>query len=248
MTKRDNHTDTDKKRYIHDIKELPDDGKQADVGYVNKYPDLSNQDSQDLEIDNKSSNTENLENDSDFYEINEKVVSIKEGILIAINIFSVALLLFLLFKLPEEAKKVHDFRVLIQKSENIQQAEILGLEIAKEKTDKLKTLFLNDEGIVKFVNAIESLKQNNQSIKKIEFPSQEVIKDKTGNMAIPVIIELSGDWLELGKSLSEIESLPYLFRPVSVDIKPNKLDQGKFDIKYGGALYVSEQIQKSRNR
>ncbi|MCS7092402.1 MAG: hypothetical protein NZM26_03565 [Patescibacteria group bacterium] len=232
---------------MHNIKELPDDKEDVVVTEAVKKLHLGTRvpESIDKQVSNSNDSQGYIEV---FEEYKEKVISLREGVLIIMNVVSIAILAFLLFRLPYEAKKVHDLKVEIQKNQSIQNTEIAGIELAKEKTDKLKNLFLNDEGIVQFVSTIESFKQKNQSFVKVEFPSQEVTKDKTGNMTIPVIIELSGNWLEVGKGFSEIETLPYLFRAVSIDVRPNKVDQNKFDVKYGGVLYVNEQTPKTKNR
>lgn len=241
-----NNTQTGE-RYIHDIKELPEDieetvpvEQKVSVNEKNTTEVIPEETDNDIVTD--------AESEEYYEETNEKVVSAKEGILIGINIVSVILLAFLLFKLPQEAKKIHDLRVSLQKSDNSQSFEFTEIAAAKEKTDKLKSLFLNDEGIVQFVSSVESLKEKTPSVTRIEFPAQEASKDKTGNMVIPVIIELSGTWQEVGDGFSEIEALPYLFRAASIDVKQNKEDQGKVDVKYGGVLYVNEQIPTAKNR
>ncbi|MCX7928610.1 MAG: hypothetical protein N2558_02910 [Patescibacteria group bacterium] len=244
MTNKDNQSN---KRYMHNIKELPDEKEDVFVVESGEKLDLGTHDF-DLVDKHLSTLDDDQDNAGFSNQSKEKIVSLREGVLIVINVISITFLVFLLFRLPYEAKKVHNLQVEIQKNQSIQNTDVAGIELAKEKADKLKSLFLNDEGIVQFVSAIESLKQKNQSFVKVEFPSQEVTKDKTGNMTIPVIIELSGSWLEVGRGFSEIEALPYLFRAVSIDIRPNKVDQNKFDVKYGGVLYVSEQTPKTKNR
>lgn len=243
-----NKNNDNSERYIHDIKELPEEIEEevSQVAIPKNVSGATENIAQSKVVEQDIDLTEESE---DFYEDeNEKVISTKEGILIGINIVSVMLLAFLLFRLPQEAKLVHDLRVSLQKSDNSQAFEFTEIAQAKEKTDKLKRLFLNDEGIVEFVSSVESLKEKTPSITRIEFPAQEATKDKTGNMVIPVIIELSGTWEDVGSGFSEFEALPYLFRAASIDVKQNKEDTSKVDVKYGGVLYVNEQIPASKSR
>jgi hypothetical protein len=178
----------------------------------------------------------------------QKVITWKEGILIAINILSVICLLFLIVELPKHALAAKDLRVQHIKNQSSQSVEYAEIASAKAKTDQLKKLFLDDSGIVDFVSSVETLKVKYPAIQRINFPSQENVKDRTGSIGIPVIIEMSGGQKDILDAMYAIESLPYLFRTMSVDVRPSKDDPLISTVKYGGMLYVSDQLANQKNR
>lgn len=175
---------------------------------------------------------------------NAKVLKVKDILLIVINLISVTLLIILLSKLPkkgEELKRLRNDVLLVNSQIPSGQAEI---ENNKDKAQKLEDLFIDEAGLVSFVNDIEGLKSESSSIYKVSIVGQKAVKDRTGNFGIPVIIEMKGDWKTLGEDMLRIQKLPYLVRTVRIESEPLKEEKG-FDFKYGIILYTKDELGKN---
>lgn len=164
--------------------------------------------------------------------------SSKDIILAVVNLISVVLLIVLLVRLPSKANELNSLR-----KEDVQSRDIaydsLGFTESKKKADGISKLFLTDNGVVDFVSDVEKIKNADGIITKVSFVSPQRIKDKTGNSGLAVSIELSGSWEGINQSLMKIDSLPYLIRPVSIDISRSKDDSQVIIYKYGLFLYTS---------
>lgn len=164
----------------------------------------------------------------------------KDVILGIVNLVTVAILIFLLTKLPIKSKEFQMEKALeILNAEN-PEAVFGDIEPHKEKADQLSKLFLDESGIVNFVGEVEKLKGEGSAIQKVTFTSQKPVKDKTGFTGIPVIIEMKGNWQEIAGSMEKIQSLPFLFRPVNIEALPVKDEPGITELGYGAILYVNE--------
>ncbi len=168
-------------------------------------------------------------------------LSTKEIILVVINIFSIIFLFILLTKLPIKANELKNLRINEIKDQAALSFEFNDINAKKADADSLKELFLDDSGIVRFVNTVEQLKNINGSIKRVAFTSQKTVKDKTGNSGIPVVIEMTGNWDAIGHDMEKIQGLPFLFRPVTFESKQNFENPALTDVKYGVLLYVKEE-------
>ena len=59
---------------------------------------------------------------------------------------------------------------------------------------------------------------------------------------MPVVIELEGSWEAIDTDLQAIDQLPYLVRPVRVEIEQSEAEEGVIVFKYGIFLYVSDEF------
>lgn len=171
-------------------------------------------------------------------------ISTKDIILGLINIISIILLIIILVRFPSKANELKNLRIEKIKSESGSSFEFSDIESHRNNAQALSKLFLEEPGIVDFVNSVEKLKADEGAIKKISFASQKVLKDKTGNFGIPVVIELSGSWEAIKGDLKKIEELPFLFRAANIETKTT--EEGVILFKYGGFLYVSDELGKNR--
>ena len=105
---------------------------------------------------------------------------------------------------------------------------------------------MDEAGVVNFVNEVEKLKSESSAIQKVTFVSQKVVKDKTGNYGIPVVIELAGSWEVIAEDLEKIDTLAFLFRTVRVEAEksPKEEEAGVIIYKYGVFLYVKDELGK----
>jgi hypothetical protein len=136
----------------------------------------------------------------------------------------------------------------IQEIKN-EEAEGLGtteIETASPKAKKMSELFLDEAGIVNFVNDVELQKTEGGAISKVAFASQKAVGDKTGNYGVPIVIELAGSWESIDKDLQKIDQLPYLFRPVQIEIGYDEENPEVVIYKYGIFLYVRESLGETR--
>lgn len=177
---------------------------------------------------------------------NFKNFSTKDVILAVVNVVSLVLLFILLAKLPTQAREMNTLR-----NESSAYDKNIGINLpdissSQEKADRLTALFLDESGVVDFVSEVEKIKAESGRITKITFASQVASKDRTGNLGVPVIIELEGPFAEVKGDLLKLESLPFLFRPASIEIEPLETDPALTTVKYGGFLYVNDKLGQTR--
>jgi hypothetical protein len=171
-------------------------------------------------------------------------ISTKELILVVIDIFSIVALFVLLSQLPHAAEELRQARIASTKDDASVTFEYDKVISRKVDIDKLSSLFLDDTGVVSFVNAVEKLKGEKSAIQKVTFTSQKAVKDRTGNYGLPVVIEMTGTWDQIGTDLEKLQVLPFLYRPVTFESKPNLSNPANFDVKYGILLYVNYDASK----
>lgn len=172
----------------------------------------------------------------------DKIFTSKDVILGLINLVTIILLVIFIVKLPEKATELKNLKINQLKNESASLLPPSEIEDAVSKADKLEELFLDQSGIVDFVNEVEKLKVEGGAIQKVSFASQKPVKDKTGYLGVPVVIELRGSWESIGIDIQKIESLPYLFRAASIDAETIPDNPGVIDFKYGGFLYVNDEL------
>ena len=173
-------------------------------------------------------------------------ISGKDIILGMVNLISLILLVIILFKLPLLADELKKLRVEFYLNQSNVTYEFADVEESKAKKEELESLFVDESGVIAFVNDIEKLKGENLPIQKVEFANQKVIKDRTGNFGVPIVIELVGNWDAISQTLQRIDKLPYLTRAANVDIVRSEEEEGVIVFKYGVFLYVNPSLGESR--
>lgn len=168
---------------------------------------------------------------------------VKYLILGAINLILVMVLVVILGKLSTSASKLNRLRKISLGAAIKTATEIAESEIgsSKEKTDELATVFPNEERLVDFVREVEKLKEEG-IVTDFSFTSKEVVRDKTGFLGTPVVIEFSGSWSQIDAGLQKLQNLPVLFRAVRIEAE--KTTENLIDLKYGGFIYVDESMGK----
>ena len=254
------------KKYLTEIKELPPEVLEERKAILAKpekpaeEPSLFQEKGKEIGLDDEikilkpSQGVGPVVSEADMSEdVEEEVsskklpLSAKDIILGVINLVSLILLFIILSKLPQKAGELNTLKYEKIASDTGISFEFSGIEEAKLKSNDLKKLFLDEPGIVNFVNQVESLKGEGRSIQKISFATQNVVKDRTGNSGIPVVIELTGGWQTIGQDLEKIDILPFLFRPARIEIK-RETDEEKVGVvifKYGIFLYVDDKLGKN---
>lgn len=255
-------------KYLTEMKELSnDDPEDAEVSVVKevkkneeKQPMIETKDPKDEKAKPEESvekiNTEVAPRGSTVNEVsatlNEDLITnsdtrsftYRDIILGIVNVISIVFLIILLIKLPDKATLLKQARNQNLKLNSSVAIDFATVSDSKTMADTLQAMFLDDSGVVNFVGQVENLKSADGTPAKVTFPSPKAIKDKTGNYGYPVIIELIGPMGQLKNQVSQIESLPFLLRPVNIEIdKTDKQDVE--DLKYGGILYVAQGLVKN---
>ena len=169
---------------------------------------------------------------------------IRAAILAFINLIGVFGIIYFNRKIPEKALEVKAVRSE-ELGASAQSQETIKQDIAEhqELSDKLFSLFPDDEGLVNFANELDRIKVEGKIV-GFSFATEEAVKDKTGSIGIPVLIEIKGTWAEIDSDLQKIQKLPYLLRSIQVEAKPAE-EEGLIDIKFGGFLYVGKDFGKN---
>lgn len=156
-----------------------------------------------------------------------------------VNLVCLFILIFILSLLPKKAEELKSLRSLIAKANSQNSNEIIFAEIsaAKKKTEKLISLFPDENGLVKFTSQIDNLKNQGAAI-DFSFAKDIAVKDKTGLIGLPIVIEISGTNTQVDSVLSQIQNLPFLLRAINIEIK--KIADNQIRLKFGGILYVDE--------
>lgn len=188
-----------------------------------------------------------------------KPYTVKDIFLGIINIVLLSTSFFILFtKLPQKGSEYHNLETEILKNESGVWVGVSDIKPNQDKANEIQNLFLDETGILGFVKEVENLKSKYGIIEKIAIPTQVALKDQTNNYGIPVVIELRGNWEDFNKILVEIGKLPYLFRPVTVEVTPFVEDKktgeansvvikpNSMTLNYGGFLYVKDNLSKTK--
>jgi hypothetical protein len=235
------------KKYLRDMKELSDEEDDAINGETEEKETTTTIKQPKMRTESKPEPKEEAKETAREIVIQEQkgFFATKDIILIIINAFSIIFLIILLIKIPEKAAQLRQISIDNMKDEAAVSFQFNDIFTHKNEYQDIDNLFLDESGIVQFVNEVEKLKNNESSIKKVTFTSQKPIKDKTGNVGIPVVIELSGTWEQIQTDLEKIQELRFLFRPITFETKPSLESSNILSGKYGVLLYVKESLTKS---
>jgi len=164
---------------------------------------------------------------------------VKVMILGIINLVIVIILIFLLGAISQKAQELKKLRTLKAKAAQAD-LETIQLDIAasKDKADKLTAIFPDETGLVSFTKGIDKLKQD-KLVSHFSFASDDVVKDKTGFLGLPLVLEFRGTWSQIDQALKNIYQLPFFIRAINVEVKKIP-GEGEVSFKYGGILYVSQ--------
>jgi hypothetical protein len=172
-------------------------------------------------------------------------ILLKAGVLAVINLLAVAGVVFLLDRLELKAQEVKKLRSIQLSASGGEPFSALktDLEAAEAKTDELVEYFPDSQGLISFVGEIDKLKAEGV-VTGFSFANEEPIKDKTGALGLPVLIELRGSWSAVDSALGRIMSLPYFIRAIRIEISPSLDEPTLIDFSFGGFLYVDKNFSQ----
>lgn len=215
------------KHEIEDIKNLPKEIEKEKINLSEGKSEIPNLEEEDGERESRP-------------------FTYKDVILGIVNLVSVIFFVIILISFPKKSQELRELRIKEMRNSTTFTLEASEVEVAKPKADVIDKLFLNESGVVDFVNDLELQKTGDGAISKITFASQKAVIDRTGNFGIPIVIELVGSWQSIDTDLQKIDKLPYLFRPVKVEIEHSEDDPQVVIYKYGIFLYVRESLGQTR--
>lgn len=170
---------------------------------------------------------------------------VRVAIFTTINLIGISGIVYFDREIPKKAEEIRKLRSE-QISISAENIEVIKRDLAEheEKTNKLLSLFPDDKGLVKFANELDKIKREGKIV-GFSFAANEAVKDKTGSIGIPVLIEITGTWPEVDTDLQKIQGLPFLLRAIQVEARPSKVQEGLVDFKFGGFLYVGKDFGKN---
>jgi Tfp pilus assembly protein PilO len=164
-------------------------------------------------------------------------------IFILINFLALIFLGLLLNSLKGKTLEMKKMKNLAAETSRVN-LENLETEIAEtqDKSEQLATVFPNEEGLIGFIQKIDELKKD-KYLTYFSFAADNILKDKTGYSGLPLVLEAKGSWQQIGETLSKIYSLPFIVRPINVEIR--QVAGNEMNLKLGGILYVSKNFNQN---
>lgn len=234
-------------KYLVDLKELPPTSKgeiqeneEKKVERVPRPPQAKTEEREKLKSEPETIQVEEVEEKEEERKGSKLPISSKDVILAIINSISVVLLVILLVRLPERSNELKKLRIEDFRNQSDPSINLAELEESGKKVDQMNELFLDESGLVDFINEVEKLKGEGSAILKVAIKTQKAVKDQTGNFGVPIVIELQGSWQTIGQDLERIQVLPFLFRTATVEIKRSADDPNVILFNYGVFLYVDD--------
>ena len=160
-------------------------------------------------------------------------------IILTVNIVLLGSLVSLLGLISQKARQVQflNSQIAATVSESEWETVIQELAISQREIKELAALFPDEVELIAFVKIIDQGKGSGL-VTHFSFASDEPVKDKTGFVGIPLVIELSGTWSQVNQTLDEIQNLPFIVRAITVEI--TAVSESEFKARLGGILYVNE--------
>lgn len=160
-----------------------------------------------------------------------------------VNLLGLIFLGLLLTDLRQKTLEMKKMKGLAVQASQIN-LENLQTEITenKDKSEQLEAVFPNEEGLIEFIKKIDELKKDKQ-LTYFSFAADNILKDKTGYLGLPLVFETKGNWQQISASLSSIYHLPFLIRAINLEIR--QVTEKEMSLKFGGILYVSKDFNQN---
>ncbi|MFC1649311.1 hypothetical protein ACFL2C_01180 [Patescibacteria group bacterium] len=174
-----------------------------------------------------------------------------------INLVFLAIMFVLLGKFESMATKHNELRNKVADRTTTDDLSVLEFELEEsyESSDRISDVFPNETGLLEFIDGVERMK-NPGTVVGMSFSSKKPVKDRNGNVGIPVIIELEGLWGEILSDIEKTQEIPFMFKPVKLnterELQIEEDEDGQIIrtntifATYGGFLYVDEEFSKNR--
>lgn len=163
------------------------------------------------------------------------------AIVAVINMLSIVGILLILANLDKAAQKLSETRSTNIAAQQQSEGKVLQDDLQTHISDinRLHDLFLNDEGLLRLIDNIDSLKSQGV-ISNFATASNNLAEDAHGYPGIAVTIELQGSQDQINQSWRQIQSLSVIISPVVLEI--TKTGDDNYFYKFGGFLHVDEAL------
>ena len=256
---------SDNKKYLTEIKELPGyeesksspsskkelDSRDNPSSSNNDKKTAKNDDSGEVSVQNVNLEDNSKDTKDILKPSNEKTrriggipFSTRDILLNVINVLTFILLIVILTRMvgkAEELRSIRNENLKLSENYNYNQEQV---DNSLDQAEQLRELFISESGVIDFVSDVENL--SSSAIRKVSFSSPDPVQDRSGSYGRPIVITLRGSWREIDQAIDDIHELPYLFRPIKIEIEePETGDeqdsvQGVFEVSYGGLLYTED--------
>ncbi len=135
--------------------------------------------------------------------------------------------------LAKDVQKKHSETIALeQRAEDTVLAA--NLEKYSETLSQLHDGFLNEDGIVTFVQKLEELKKTGV-VTDTSFPSNQPVTDGARGRGLPLLVKIEGSKAQINAGVTALNNLPSILRPVT--LKMTK-EADTYKLEYGVFVYV----------
>ncbi len=169
----------------------------------------------------------------------------REIVLTLVNVIFVVATFVYLAKLPQRANQVKEYRNSVGFNKAALNLDLSKFEVesSKEKFDSLNAIFPDQKKLLDFIGEVDKLKVSGNVI-NFAFASESAVKEKSGYLGYPFVIEFEGALTEVTNGLEKFEKLPFVFKPINFSLTLGE-EVNQVLLRYGGFLYVSETTSKN---
>lgn len=163
------------------------------------------------------------------------------GLIVFVDIIFIIAILVLGSQLDKSAIELKKLRTekLAKQSAASNTVALGELENFETEIESVLAEFPDQNSILEFINSLDNLKRQG-TILQFSFASDEALKDSTGTLGLPVLIEIKGNQENINNGLKAISELPVILKPVKTEL--TRAEDGSFTLRYGGFLYVDQKF------
>jgi len=171
-------------------------------------------------------------------------IKLKIIVLNVVNLLLLFSLFFILSRLPKKAEEVKQLRSKSFATQNESDAGVLKAELEKNQQtlDSIAQVFVDENRFLSFYSSISVLQQTGV-ISNLNLPVTSPVLDSNKNRGLPVSMIIKGSQAQVNEVLSFLNRLPYILRPVNVDMDVSL--EKEITLRYGGFLYTDENFSKN---
>lgn len=136
-----------------------------------------------------------------------------------INIILIIIIIFLIRKIPSKAQSIKELSNQQVAAQEKTDLEVLNADLQNEK-DKIQTLnslFASEKEILPVIEALSNLK-NSGFIEEFNI-ADNPIKDKSGQLGLPLYIKGSGTRETIDITLKQFHSMGKIIKPEKINLK-----------------------------
>lgn len=142
--------------------------------------------------------------------------------IIVVNALNGLIVLAIIYLAPQIEKVASEVKTKSSESlarQQVSSSAVLQSEIDrnKESIEKIRSKLSGEKTVIAFLADLDKLRSEGV-VTASEFPTTQEIVDKQKLVGFPVSLTFRGDLNTINSSWQKVNSLPYLLRPVTVDV------------------------------